>query len=85
MFELEDVDLEFEPDALVEIARLALKRGTGARGLRAICEATLQDTMFDLPSDDAVTRVIVTPAAVDGEEEPQRIIGSKPRHAAHRR
>ena len=48
MFELEGVMLEFEDDALREIARQAIKRGTGARGLRAICEATLQQVMFDI-------------------------------------
>ena len=60
MFELEGVELEFEDEALREIARQALSRGTGARGLRSICEATLQDTMFDLPSDLDITRVVVT-------------------------
>ena len=60
MFELEGVELVFEDDALTEIAHQAIARGTGARGLRAICEATLQDTMFDLPSDLDITKVIVT-------------------------
>ncbi|WP_444329009.1 ATP-dependent Clp protease ATP-binding subunit ClpX, partial [Paratractidigestivibacter sp.] len=64
IFELEGVDLEFEPDALREIARQALARKTGARGLRAICESTLQDTMFDVPSDLDVTRVVVTKESV---------------------
>lgn len=73
MFELEGVDLEFEPESLREIARLALKRNTGARGLRAICEATLQDTMFDLPSDLDISKVIVTKGAVDGTEPPKLI------------
>ena len=60
MFELEGVSLEFEPDALREVARQAIARGTGARGLRAICEATLEETMFDLPSDLDITDVVVT-------------------------
>ena len=51
------MELEFEDDALVEIARQALDRGTGARGLRAICEATLQDTMFDLPTTSTSPRL----------------------------
>lgn len=76
MFELEGVDLEFEDGALREIARQALARGTGARGLRAICEATLQNTMFDVPSDLDVTRVVVTPESVGGSESP-RIIRKK--------
>lgn len=73
MFELEGVELEFEPEALREIARQALDRGTGARGLRAVCEATLQSTMFDLPSDLGVSKVIVTPESVGGNQTPQMI------------
>jgi len=54
---------------------MALARKTGARGLRAICEDVLQQTMFDLPSEEGVAKVIVTEAAVKGEEQPQRIYG----------
>ena len=75
MFQLEDVDLEFEDAALHEIARMALARKTGARGLRAICEDVLQQTMFDLPSEEGVAKAVVTEAAVKGEEQPQRIYG----------
>ena len=75
MFQLEDVDLEFEDAALHEIARMALARKTGARGLRSICEDVLQQTMFDLPSEEGVAKVIVTEASVKGEEQPQRIYG----------
>ena len=75
MFQLEDVDLEFEDAALHEIARMALARKTGARGLRAICEDVLQQTMFDLPSEEGVAKVVVTEAAVKGTEQPQRIYG----------
>ena len=74
MFRLEGCELEFEPEALREIAKLALARKTGARGLRSICEDLLQQTMFDLPSEDNVAKVVVTPAAVRGEEQPRRII-----------
>jgi ATP-dependent Clp protease ATP-binding subunit ClpX len=77
MFELEGVELEFTDDALREIARLALKRGTGARGLRAICEGCLQETMFDLPSDLSVAKVRVTKEAVDGTEQPERVKSGK--------
>ena len=73
MFEIEGVQLDFEPDALTEIAAKSLERGTGARGLRAICEATLQDTMFDIPSEPDVVRVEVTKESVDGLEQPRRI------------
>lgn len=75
MFQLEDVELEFEDAALHEIARMALARKTGARGLRSICEDVLQQTMFDLPSEEGVVKVIVTEASVKGEEQPQRIYG----------
>lgn len=73
MFSLEGVELMFEPDALHEIARKALARKTGARGLRSICEELLQQTMFDLPSEEGVLRVVVTAAAVRGEEQPRRV------------
>ena len=75
MFQLEDVELEFEDAALHEIARMALARKTGARGLRSICEDVLQQTMFDLPSEEGVSKVVVTEASVKGEEQPQRIYG----------
>ena len=76
MFRLEGCELEFEPGALREIAKLALARKTGARGLRSICEDLLQQTMFDLPSEENVAKVVVTPAAVRGEEQPRRIIAA---------
>ena len=73
MFSLEGVELVFEPDALHEIAKKALGRKTGARGLRSICEELLQQTMFDLPSEEGVLRVVVTAATVRGEEQPRRV------------
>ena len=76
MFRLEGCELEFEPEALREIAKLALARKTGARGLRSICEDLLQQTMFDLPSEENVAKVVVTSAAVRGEEQPRRIIAA---------
>ena len=74
MFALEGVGLEFTDKALHEMARKALARKTGARGLRSICEELLQQTMFDLPSEEGVTKVIVTAAAARGEEQPQRVL-----------
>ena len=73
MFKLEGVKLSFEKAALSEIARKALARKTGARGLRAICEDLLQQTMFDLPSEQGVAEVVVTAESVRGEEQPLRI------------
>ncbi len=76
MFALEGVELEFDENALHEIARMALARKTGARGLRSICEDILQQTMFDLPSEEGVAKVVVTEAAVKGEEQPQRVLAA---------
>ena len=76
MFEIENVELDFEEDALREIARLAIGRGTGARGLRSICEGVLQDVMFDLPSDLTIRRVVVTAESVRGEGAPRIIRGA---------
>jgi len=64
LFDLEEVKITFEESALRAVAAKALKRGTGARGLRAILEETLLDTMFDLPTRDDVVEVKVTEAAV---------------------
>lgn len=72
MFAMEGVELVFEDGALHEIAAKALARKTGARGLRSICEELLQQTMFDLPSEEGVLRVVVTPAAARGEVQPRR-------------
>ena len=64
LFELEDVGLTFDPEALRAIARKAITRETGARGLRAILEGMMTDIMFDLPSRHDVREVIITPEAV---------------------
>ncbi|MEO6532776.1 MAG: ATP-dependent Clp protease ATP-binding subunit ClpX [Pseudolysinimonas sp.] len=64
MFEIDGVELEFEPDALEAIADLAVLRQTGARGLRAILEEVLGPIMFEVPSSDEVARVVVTKEAV---------------------
>ena len=82
MFEIEGVDLEFEDDALREIVAKAIERNTGARGLRAICEEVLQDTMFDIPSELDVVRVVVTKESVDGLEQPRRITAEVARELA---
>jgi ATP-dependent Clp protease ATP-binding subunit ClpX len=74
LFELEDVELTFTDDALVAIAHKAIKRKTGARGLRSIVEAILLDTMFDLPGMDGVTEVVVDKDVVDGRKEPVRVV-----------
>ncbi|MEO5706533.1 MAG: ATP-dependent Clp protease ATP-binding subunit ClpX [Alteraurantiacibacter sp.] len=77
LFDLEDVALTFTDDALQEIAKKAIKRKTGARGLRSIVEALLLDTMFDLPSLDNVTEVVVDADVVHGRKEPVRVMSNK--------
>src|SRR5205085_2666464 len=74
LFELEDVELSFTEDALQAIAQKAIKRKTGARGLRSIVEAILLDTMFDLPSMDDVSEVVVDKDVVAGRREPVRAV-----------
>ncbi|MBF4995420.1 ATP-dependent Clp protease ATP-binding subunit ClpX [Arthrobacter gandavensis] len=73
MFQLDGVELVFEPEALDAIADQALGRGTGARGLRAILEEVLLPVMFDLPSREDVARVVITPEAVTEKAEPTLI------------
>lgn len=66
----DDVQLEFDPDALQEIANKAIERKTGARGLRSIIEETMMDVMFEVPSKEDVKIVRVTKEAVDGTDKP---------------
>ena len=75
LFELEGCKLSFTDGALRAIAQKAIARKTGARGLRSICEDLLQQTMFDLPSEEGVTEVVVTEESVTGDEQPRRVIG----------
>ncbi len=78
LFEMEKVDLEFRPDALSAIAQKALARKTGARGLRTIVEAVLLDTMFDLPSLESVSKVVIDEAVIQGTAEPYLIYDGNP-------
>ncbi|PLX59836.1 ATP-dependent Clp protease ATP-binding subunit ClpX [Sedimenticola selenatireducens] len=70
LFEMEDCELEFRSDALSAIARKAMERKTGARGLRTIMEQVLLDTMYDLPSLENVSKVVVDEAVITGENAP---------------
>jgi len=70
LFEMEGCTLEFREDALRAVARKAVERKTGARGLRSILEANLLDTMYDLPSLKNVSKVVVDEAAINGESKP---------------
>lgn len=70
MLELDDVELEFSDDALVAISELAIERKTGARGLRSIIEEALIDIMFDIPSSDDVTKVVITEETIRDHKNP---------------
>ncbi|MFM2484237.1 ATP-dependent protease ATP-binding subunit ClpX [Celerinatantimonas yamalensis] len=77
LFKLEDVELEFREDALQAIAHKALARKTGARGLRSIVEAVLLDTMYELPSLDNVSKVVIDGTVIGGESDPLIIYSNK--------
>ncbi|WP_295464639.1 ATP-dependent Clp protease ATP-binding subunit ClpX [uncultured Pseudomonas sp.] len=70
LFEMEDVDLEFRPDALKAVARKALERKTGARGLRSILEGILLETMYEIPSQKDVSKVVIDESVIDGSSQP---------------
>jgi ATP-dependent Clp protease ATP-binding subunit ClpX len=78
LFEMENVDLEFRDDALLKIARKAMQRKTGARGLRTILEQILLDTMYTLPSDENVEKVVIDAGVVDGQSKPLMVLRSEP-------
>ena len=73
LFELDDVKLEFTPDAVRAIAHMAVERKTGARGLRSIIEAVMMDMMFEIPSDSGVGICTVTEDAVKGTAKPELV------------
>jgi len=73
MFRLDGVELEFDPEAIREIARRSCERKTGARGLRAIMESIMLDPMYEIPSEENVVRCIITKEAADGKEKPVMI------------
>jgi ATP-dependent Clp protease ATP-binding subunit ClpX len=83
LLEMEGAELEVREDALRAIARKAMERKTGARGLRTILEQVLLDTMYDLPSLEDATKVVVDESVIQGESAPYIIFGgSEPRQIA---
>ena len=78
LLSFDNVELEFTPDALQEIAKQALTRKSGARGLRAIIEGVMTDTMYELPSMENVRKCIITKEAVLNGEKPRLIFGEAP-------
>jgi ATP-dependent Clp protease ATP-binding subunit ClpX len=76
LFDMEGVELEFREDALRAVAKKAMERKTGARGLRTILENVLLETMYDLPSATNAKKVVVDEAVVTGENKPYVIYES---------
>lgn len=70
LFEMEGVDLEFRADALKAVAKRALERKTGARGLRSILEGVLLDTMYEIPSQSEVSKVVIDESVIEGKSKP---------------
>jgi ATP-dependent Clp protease ATP-binding subunit ClpX len=70
LFEMEECDLEFRDDALLAIAKKAMKRKTGARGLRTLLEKTLLDTMYELPSSSEISKVVIDKTVIESSKEP---------------
>ena len=68
-FEMENVELEFESEAIEEIAKLALKRKIGARGLRSIIENVMTDLMYEIPSMDKVSKVLITKETIEDKDK----------------
>ncbi|GJM00197.1 MAG: ATP-dependent Clp protease ATP-binding subunit ClpX [Methyloligella sp.] len=77
LFEMEDLQLTFSDEALSGIARKAIERKTGARGLRSIMEGILLETMFELPELDGVEEIVISPEVVDGQAKPLKIYAER--------
>ena len=73
LFEMEGCEIEFRKDALRSVARYAMERKTGARGLRSILENVLLDTMYDLPSLENVSKIVVDEAVITSDSRPLMI------------
>jgi len=82
LFEIDGIELEFEPEALREVAQSALKKKTGARGLRAILEQTMLDVMYEVPFNEKIAKVVITPESIRGEKAPTTIEGERKKKVA---
>ena len=82
LFDMEGVELDFREDGLKAIAEKALARKTGARGLRSILESVLLETMFEIPSERDVTKVVIDEPVIKGESEPLKVYQSSAQKAA---
>jgi len=79
LFQMEGVELEIRPTALQAIATKALKRKTGARGLRSIIEAALLDTMYELPGMDNISKVVIDEGVIEGQSKPIMLFADQPK------
>ncbi len=79
LFELDGVELEFEEEALRAIARETMERKTGARGLRSIIEKSVNDLMYEVPSNEEISKCVVTKETVEGTGEPEIVYSDSPR------
>ncbi|MCT4641385.1 MAG: ATP-dependent Clp protease ATP-binding subunit ClpX [Bacteriovoracaceae bacterium] len=77
LFEFDGIELEFEEDALLEVAKTAISKKTGARGLRSILEQTMLDVMYEIPSNEKIAKCVVTKAAIEGLEKPKLVEGQR--------
>lgn len=73
LFELDGVNLEFTDDAIIEIAKRAVERKTGARGLRSIIEEVMTDVMYEIPSDDTIDKCIISKDVIEGKSDPELV------------
>jgi ATP-dependent Clp protease ATP-binding subunit ClpX len=81
LFDMEGVQIDFRTDALEAVAERAMERKTGARGLRSIMENVLLDTMYKIPSEENVVKVVVDQAVIRGESEPLLVYGNTEKQA----
>ncbi len=80
LFKMENVDIEFKEDALQLVAKKAMQRKSGARGLRSILERILLNTMYELPSDDHINKVVIDISVINGQSEPVLIYDNQAKH-----
>lgn len=77
LFEFDGIELEFEEEALLEVAKTAISKKTGARGLRSILEQTMLDVMYEIPGNEKIAKCVVTKAAIQGQERPKLVEGER--------
>jgi ATP-dependent Clp protease ATP-binding subunit ClpX len=82
LFELDGVELEFNEDALASIAKLAIERKTGARGLRSIIEKVMMDIMYDIPSREDVKKCVITKETIDNNQQPTLLLDNNNENAS---